>query len=275
MRYKYSDFSINFFENVDTEYKAYILGILYADGNVSKNTNSVKLSLRVKDVDILEKIKKSMKLENELFFESNRPNVILKFTNKKIKEDLIKQGCTPNKTFTIKEPNLNRKLIHHFIRGYFDGDGSVSYGYNERNNLYFKLFFAGTYKLLNFINEYLPIKCENISEQGKIYRLQFGSKRSILTNLNYIYNNSDIFMDRKYEIYNDIKDIISNDISGSEKTQFKGVKVIQKDYESDDILGIFDSIKEAENKTESPSISQCCRGVIKSSGGYKWEYYYE
>ena len=48
-KYKCND---NFFKNIDTEEKAYWLGVLYADGNVSKNssgTGQVFLSSKDKE----------------------------------------------------------------------------------------------------------------------------------------------------------------------------------------------------------------------------------
>ena len=50
-------------------------------------------------------------------------------TSKKLAEDLTKYGCHANKTYDLTFPNkeifVNKDLIRHFIRGYFDGDGSV------------------------------------------------------------------------------------------------------------------------------------------------------
>lgn len=47
------DLEINWFKNIDTEVKAYYLGFLYADGNVSKRENSFKIELHKKDIGIL------------------------------------------------------------------------------------------------------------------------------------------------------------------------------------------------------------------------------
>lgn len=40
--------------------------------------------------------------------------------------DLSKHGCVPNKSLILKFPTtLPNELVNDFIRGYFDGDGSV------------------------------------------------------------------------------------------------------------------------------------------------------
>lgn len=50
----------------------------------------------------------------------------LTFCNDKVVSDLEKWGCVENKTFKLKFPEfLDKDLIPHFVRGYFDGDGSV------------------------------------------------------------------------------------------------------------------------------------------------------
>ena len=41
--------------------------------------------------------------------------------------DLENLGLHQNKTFTLEYPNIDEKLERHFLRGYFDGDGYVSY----------------------------------------------------------------------------------------------------------------------------------------------------
>ena len=47
----------NFFENIDSEAKAYLLGFLAADGNVSHNTNKITLHIGEKDVYVANLLK--------------------------------------------------------------------------------------------------------------------------------------------------------------------------------------------------------------------------
>lgn len=53
----------------------------------------------------------------------------IQISSKTLTADLLKLGCTPRKSLTLKFPNdgifKSNDLIRHFIRGYFDGDGSV------------------------------------------------------------------------------------------------------------------------------------------------------
>lgn len=82
-------------------------------------------------------------------------------------EDLIKQGCIPNKSLVLTFPNKHQvpeNLINHFIRGYFDGDGSISYGIRERysvrkkqnvKRLSVSAQFIGTKEMLAVIDDYV------------------------------------------------------------------------------------------------------------------------
>lgn len=42
-----------------------------------------------------------------------------------MRDDLIQWGCTPRKSLALRFPPLPIPLCSHFIRGYFDGDGSA------------------------------------------------------------------------------------------------------------------------------------------------------
>lgn len=109
---------------------AWILGFLASDGTVSSSDNTIKIGLSAKDKEILEKIKQEIEIENKIVERTTKDGfdcVDLHWTCKEHKEDLATYGITPQKTFTIKSPqNLDPKYYIDFIRGYFDGDGSVN-----------------------------------------------------------------------------------------------------------------------------------------------------
>lgn len=114
----------------ENENMAYLLGFLTSDGTVDKKNNRIKIGLSSVDKDFLEQIKKELRYEGDIFdyVTNNGFNVSeLTFTSSKIKKDLAKYNIIPNKTLTFTFPkNLNKKYWIDFIRGYFDGDGSVS-----------------------------------------------------------------------------------------------------------------------------------------------------
>ena len=117
------------FDNIDTEEKAYWLGFLYADGNVANNASRIRLSLAENDLEILEKfsififgeirVKKYIRQKHI----KGQNMVYVDVCSEHIASILKTYGLIPNKTFKLTFPMfLNKNLISHFIRGYFDGD---------------------------------------------------------------------------------------------------------------------------------------------------------
>ena len=141
------------FEKIDTEEKAYWLGFLYADGNVYYNEKRVsyriELGLAEKDLNHLEKFKKFLNCTNEIKYRQNIKAYRIMIGSKKMCNDLIKLGCVPNKSLILTFPTEDQvplELQRHFIRGYFDGDGCITYrksgsspGINMLGNLEFLL----------------------------------------------------------------------------------------------------------------------------------------
>ena len=123
-----------FFDIIDTEEKAYFLGFLYADGYNNTDRNSVALSLKEDDKDILEKLNNLLQPKKPLQYvkikttnSSNQYRLVI--ANKHISQKLVELGCDKAKTYSLMFPSekqVPRHLIRHFVRGYFDGDGCVS-----------------------------------------------------------------------------------------------------------------------------------------------------
>jgi hypothetical protein len=128
----------NYFNEINTQEKAYILGLLYADGCNSTESRTINIALKEDDLNILIKIKNAIKASQEIKLRKRsleKSNIgyqrkdmyKLSITDKQISEDLTKWGCVKAKTFKLKFPYfLQKELIKHFIRGYFDGDGCIN-----------------------------------------------------------------------------------------------------------------------------------------------------
>ena len=176
---EYTRHSVNdyFFKEINTESKAYILGLLFADGNVSKSRNRIEIVLKNEDSYLLDLIKKELLFDGEL---DNINHKIygnygkkLKISSKKIKEDLINLGCVPAKSPILKFPTpeqVPEHLIHHFIRGYFDGDGCHGYYKTKYNTYRESLSFLGTHEFLtdlhNVFIKHLGLPEKNLTKAG-------------------------------------------------------------------------------------------------------------
>lgn len=202
----------NYFDNIDTPNKAYILGFLYADGYNNPITKSMVLDLKDIDKEILEKISKELGNTRPLYFytsinktdKKERHNCRLTISNKHIHEQLLKLGVIPNKTFILSFPDfIPDNLMSHFIRGYFDGDGCFSYS-NKTNRSYITICSSDIFceELASFLKEKenITLHVNNISnknEKTKIARTS--SKKEIINFLKYIYRDSDLKLERKYK----------------------------------------------------------------------------
>ena len=211
-----------YFSSIDNEWKSYWLGFLYADGCVrikdknNKKLNTLEIGLKASDYNHLQKFLNSIQSNNVIKFRNIKFNnkiyqsckVVI--CNEQICKDLIQLGCVPNKSNILTFPSnkqVPQNLIRHFIRGYFDGDGSISININKRMTC---LGFVGTADVLNNIQQ---IFIQNLDvSYHKIYRksnqkafiLNYSKHSDIEKIYNFLYHNCNIYLDRKLQIFDSL-----------------------------------------------------------------------
>lgn len=201
-----------YFDFINNQNKAYIFGLLCADGCVDKPPrNGIHLSLQSQDVGILKKILFELDTNRPLRLISmskTNPNhsdqYCIDIVNKYMHSALIQKGLVPNKSLVFKFPsNIPENLLPHFIRGYFDGDGCILKS-ECRVSMVCTKYFAEKAKCL--FEDKLKIHC-SISICGKKYKnspmrdLRISGYHQVKKFLDWIYNDSILFIDRKYLIY--------------------------------------------------------------------------
>lgn len=196
--------------------QAYYLGLLYADGNNYKTNrkNVVRIALHKKDRDILDKFNSDLKHAKPL--RANRDLLELEISNKYISDKLLDLGLTPRKTFTLEFPKwLDVSLHSHFIRGYFDGGGSIGFykpGPSSRASKHYKTARFSIVSTDSFCNSVISIFTEklNITSSLKIRHkdrnnntrtIDIGGNLQVKRLLDFIYNNAEVYLDRKYNLY--------------------------------------------------------------------------
>lgn len=208
-----SDFE--FFDSIDTEEKAYILGFFAADGCITDY--EMKIHLSSKDKEILWKIKKALKSEVEIRDRTN----ICSLTNKSVEvsmfnissqylvNSLKNLGFTSNKTIDCKFPPIPKEVYLYFIRGYFDGDGSFT-KYLTNSSTKYCLNLCGTESFLLFIKDYLESLnlfkfnkklTKRFNTENCCLSLNMSGKKNCIQFLNLLYKDSNIHLDRKYNKY--------------------------------------------------------------------------
>lgn len=210
----------DYFEIINTEHKAYWLGFMYADGFVNSNKahpNGFGLSISEVDKSHLEKFKADIEATNPINtyvqnsgYSNNSVYCRLLMTSEKTKIDLVNKGVLEHKTDIIKFPTAEQvpeSLIHHFVRGYFDGDGCLSYTNTETNKNYYKAKILGTDDFLDGINDLLiKNNIANIKhyfkrkEEQTVSSMELNETQS-LNLLNWLYQDATISLDRKYNRY--------------------------------------------------------------------------
>ncbi len=191
----------NYFENIDNEHKAYWLGFLFADGCVHRTKEgrlNLLLGLHERDKDHMEKFQYDISSTYKIC-KAQKNCVRVSYRSTKLCEDLIKLGCIPRKTFNLKFPNLREDLVHDFLRGYFDGDGCICIDKRTGANVCEfdgqTEFLIGVNKILNSLGIFQKISINN----KNCYRIRMQSKNDINILYHYLYDNSTVYMDRKFK----------------------------------------------------------------------------
>lgn len=193
----------NYFHKINTENKAYWLGFLYAGAYINEKQGLLKIALHEKDENHLIKFLKDLHSNYEIK-EYRKGYKEIRIWNRNLINDLVLHGCMQRKSNKIKFPYfINNNLIRHFIRGYFDGNGGVTYGNNKRLSLNFTGYYPFLINLIEYIHNDINIKIPKYYPRRKT-SLEYGSFcytkwNEIINFFKFIYKNSNIFLDRKYE----------------------------------------------------------------------------
>lgn len=119
---QFFDINENFFSNWSAD-MAYVLGLIITDGCVSE---AGRVSLSMNDQELLEKVKKVMGSEHNITLSKHQSGLYcFHFAREKLIEDLHKFGVFPRKSLSVNFPDVPQEFLADFIRGVFDGDGSV------------------------------------------------------------------------------------------------------------------------------------------------------
>lgn len=234
-KFKRNSVNHNFFSNINEE-SLYIAGFIAADGNVYQRingSNTIKIQLATKDKQHLLNIAKKLefngdindytinarefiageKTKQELYYSS-----YLSFNSDQICNDLEKFGIVPNKTYIYTMPLwlVKHPLVHHFIRGYIDGDGWIGYGKDSNEIKRIVIGLVGACPAVKEIFDIIHDRCHLrsggcFSIQKNIYNTEiktfsFAGLLDVETIIKFLYKDATIYLERKFEptkqIYN-------------------------------------------------------------------------
>ena len=197
----------NFFDKFNEE-SSYILGLIFADGNISWNLKKSYRALTItaceKDKNHLENLRKILSSTKPLLYSPKTKSYRLIVNSEKICQKLMGLGVIPKKSLTVKFPKIPKEYIKHFIRGVIDGDGNVRYVKRKRSP-YFEITIASGSKefcegLINSVKENSGIDANVRRARNNTYIVQYSCSRGIKL-AQFIYSNANIFLKRKYLPY--------------------------------------------------------------------------
>ena len=192
-----------FFESIDTEFKSYFLGWIASDGSVKKNT--ITIELHSKDTEVLKCLKDGF--YKELKIVSHRGKSSLTINSCKIVENVCKHLQINNygkKCRIVSFPTLeNDSLSWAFLRGFFDGDGSIvnpslrksspacSLSTSSNQFVYGLTTFLHKFNFKFNVNYYKKTGCFSIGFSGS----------NCLDFLGKIYGQASFYLERKHTLY--------------------------------------------------------------------------
>lgn len=192
-----------YFDKIDNDKKAYILGFILADGCITNGRLIITLSK--KDLCVLDFIKKELEYngpitEKTIINKSGKKSdmVSLSINSVYVVNSLLKLNINYRKTYLSDVPIVSDKFTGSFLRGYFDGDGYVGF------SLKYKLivFAAQNKKFLENVRE----KCglNNIGiiyKKGLYYAWTISRLKDIYNLFNFMYKNNDFCLQRKFVVF--------------------------------------------------------------------------
>ena len=208
-----------YFDEIDTERKAYWLGMIASDGCIT-NVNYFALSLG--DKEVVEALKEDLNYTGRVYEPitqdiHKRPMYRINFSSKILCDGLRENGIHENKSLTYNDlPEIDKKLMPHFIRGYFDGDGSVfsyitnSVHYGRRYK--YKKWGANIIATLPFCEKLQELFLEELDYKCRIhqsyktdcmYYICFYRKTALKSFYEYMYSGATIWMPRKKQKWED------------------------------------------------------------------------
>ncbi len=204
LQQQFFDINDSFFSNWSPE-MAYVLGLIITDGCISK-TGTVSLDMN--DKQLLEQVKKAMGSEHKIEPSKHQNGLYyFHFTREKLAEDLHKFGILPRKSLTVKFPDVPGDFLADFIRGVFDGDGSVFFDKRRPNFPLRSKFVSGSKDFIQGLENSLcmlgmPKRTiyRQKTKNGWSYMFIYDHKDSAKL-FNVLYKNAQngLFLERKYK----------------------------------------------------------------------------
>jgi hypothetical protein len=206
----------NYFSQINSHEKAYILGLLMTDGYNRESHGYVHFGLQESDKYIVEYVNSCLHINNRPVYlkkqiKGYKKHFYTFITDKQISKDLAKLGCVQKKSLILRfSPNLPRKYINSYILGCFDGDGCIFLKKTKRRTQRQFYICSGSVKFCQDIQEKIKEQLgilgkirtrTNTKTKNLISYMTFTKINDLLILKNWLYKNQEIYLKRKKEIF--------------------------------------------------------------------------
>lgn len=221
---------------------AWILGVIYTDGNLSKpyrNAKYLRVTIGQKDVELLEKVRALMESNALLRHDPARGTAGALYSigidNVEISQDLQQLGLTENKSLTTSFPLMPSDMVRHFIRGCWDGDGSVYWEGND-NRKPCASYVSGSNDFIEQLTRHLvdlglPDRAIHVSTRSKNPSYYFRySGPPCVTLYHLLYDGVDerMYLKRKHDRFKAIADLLDLDSTAAHRFDTKRPQEIRE-----------------------------------------------
>lgn len=212
----------NYFKNINTQEQAYWLGFIWADGGISKTTtrasgpNRLRISQKWEEKHHLDAFQKTIQSDYEITPVTHKNGHVvgqLDINCRPLCEDLQHLGYDI-KSKRIHIPTLQDDLIHHFVRGYFDGDGGLSL-YTQQIKRWTvckqewsitgNKHFMQEMKILltKYANVTATVEMKYYKKSPDTASVRYGKKDDIKKLYNYMYTDATVYLQSKHQKFED------------------------------------------------------------------------
>ena len=192
---------------------AWLLGFIWADGCLKKRFGmgggkkylryELTFGLKLTDIELLKEVKNLLDCPGNIGEYRTKEGYFiccLSVNSKKIVESLLDLGVVQRKSsFDLRFPEISKSYLRDFIRGYFDGDGSVTYDVKGRKTPRVRVAFLGTRKFILGLKKKV-VGCTGIAKGNKVrrmhnyktYSIQWSARKDVNKLYRWMYYNSGV-----------------------------------------------------------------------------------
>ena len=210
------NFNLDYFDNMSNNL-AYILGFFASDGTMIDGQWDIKFALSIADKEILEKIAEEIDFDGKVIEIDQKykgeiyKSCLLRISSKNLYDKLLNMGFTNNKSYDVGIPKvITNEYMTHFIRGFFDGDGSIGGQFIKGSQQMRVRIGCGSEKIITEIRDWLRdnvgVKNVNINtdkRKNHWFEICYSTKDSLKL-YHVFYEGSELYLKRKKDKFDEL-----------------------------------------------------------------------